>query len=251
MHIDVTTSFSTTTKEIKQKTIGYIPAIPAEWWGGYESPSGGYVNFAKYQVRCVNPKTKRKNNRIYDEPNEALAVAKAKADGFMEPFEVSVLPSRKPTDGQLAYATDLSISLPPGACFEDVSALISRVVDDDEAPVCEELAVAAYCNGWNLSRYSGTKILLELAAKRLPTEEYKELLNNIKQTEGSAFCAACGTNQTVPQQFTPPSEAELLQRIEQGQQENRRLLKSISSSTAILAVVVIIQVLLAFIGLFT
>ncbi|MBO6231756.1 MAG: zinc ribbon domain-containing protein [Ruminococcus sp.] len=185
----------------------------------------------------------------------------------MEPFEVSVLPSRKPTDGQLAYATDLSISLPPGACFEDVSALISRVVDDDEAPVCEELAVAAYCNGWNLSRYSGTKILLELAAKRLPTEEYKELLNNIKQTEvtpmskcikcgaelpeGSAFCAACGTNQTVPQQFTPPSEAELLQRIEQGQQENRRLLKSISSSTAILAVVVIIQVLLAFIGLFT
>ena len=68
--------------------------------------------------------------------------------------------------------------------------------------------------------------------------------------EGSAFCAACGTNQTAPQQFTPPSEVELLQRIEQGQQENRRLLKSISSSTAILAAVVIVQVILTLISVF-
>ena len=112
-----------------------------------------------------------------------MAIARAKADGFIEPFEVSILPSRAPTDGQLEYAAGLGINLPPDACFEDVSALISRVTDDDETPVCEELAVAAFCNAWKLSRYSGTKLLLEIAEKELPDYEYEELLLQVKEAE--------------------------------------------------------------------
>lgn len=179
MPLNITKEFYSTTKEVKQRTAGYISAIPAEWWGDYISPSGGYINYANYQVYCINPKTKRRNKRVYDEPSEELAIARAKADGFVEPFEVSVLPSRKPTEGQLDYAAGLGIKLPPDACFDDVSALISRVTDDDEKPVCEELAVTAYCNGWKLSRYSGTKLLLEIAAKRLTSSEYIELLKKV------------------------------------------------------------------------
>lgn len=72
--------------------------------------------------------------------------------------------------------------------------------------------------------------------------------------DGTVYCPNCGTNQlpvikdfpTIP----ATSEAEILQRIEEGQKENRRLLKSISSSTAILAAVVIIQVIVTIISMF-
>lgn len=100
------------------------------------------------------------------------------SEGLAEPFEVVALPAREPTDRQLNYAKDLGIMLPIDACLEDVSALISRVVDDDEAPVSEELAKAAYNFGWHMSRYVGTKGILAVAAHKLSAREYSDFLKN-------------------------------------------------------------------------
>ena len=58
--------------------------------------------------------------------------------------------------------------------------------------------------------------------------------------DGSAFCEHCNTN------FYEGNETnELLKAVIRGQKENLRMLKSISSSTAILAVFLLIEILLA------
>lgn len=76
----------------------------------------------------------------------------------------------------------------------------------------------------------------------------------IEIADGTVYCPNCGENQLPVIKDFPtaslPSEVEILKRIEEGQQENRRLLKSISSSTAILAAVVIIQVIVTLISIF-
>ena len=57
--------------------------------------------------------------------------------------------------------------------------------------------------------------------------------------EGSAICEACKV-----QQEKDNKTIALLEKIEEGQQKNLKMLKSISSSTAILAAAVILQVIL-------
>ena len=52
--------------EVKQRTKGLLPSIPIAVLDGYISPSGGFVNYARFQVIGINPSTKRKNKRIYE-----------------------------------------------------------------------------------------------------------------------------------------------------------------------------------------
>ena len=70
----------------------------------------------------------------------------------------------------------------------------------------------------------------------------------VELPDGATFCEGCGTNQCSANNDFPSipvsNEIEILQRIEEGQQKNLKLLKSISSSTAILAAVAIIQIIL-------
>lgn len=48
--------------EVKQRTKGLLPSIPIAVLDGYISPSGGFVNYARFQVIGINPSTKRKTS---------------------------------------------------------------------------------------------------------------------------------------------------------------------------------------------
>ena len=159
-----------------QKTSGTLPAIPISALDGYISPSGGFVNYGRFQVIGKNPATNRKNKRVYEVRNEDEARSHAESSGLVGPFEVSVLPSKPPSESQLSYAKSLGASIPDGACSHDVSAIISRITDNDESPVTEKLAHKAHIFGLKLSRYSGSKSINALASQ-LPPSEYLEFLS--------------------------------------------------------------------------
>lgn len=171
-------SFSSSYVEIKQKTIGCLQPFSVDAWAGYVSPSGGFVNFAIYQVIGLNPKTKRKNKRVYKEFKEEYAIKRAEIEGLVAPFEVSLLKLGEPSERQLEYAKDLGITIPDGACYLDVSALISRVTDDDESPADENIASQAHIYCVQFSRYHGRKAILSMA-KTLPAEDYHDFLQSV------------------------------------------------------------------------
>lgn len=171
-------SFSSRHVEIKQKTSGCLQPFSVDAWAGYVSPSGGFVNFAIYQVIGINPKTGRKNKRVYKEFREEYAIKRAEIEGFVAPFEVHLLKSESPSERQLEYAKELGITIPEGVCRLDVSALISRVTDDDEGPADENLASQAHIYGVQFSRYHGRKAILSMA-RTLPAEDYCDFLQSI------------------------------------------------------------------------
>lgn len=172
-------SFSTSTIEVFQETEGTLPAIPRDAFGGYISPSGGYVNYGTFRVSAINPKTKRKNTRVYKVQSEEDAADQIVSAGFTEPITIIVAPSAPSSSRQLDYARALGAEIPEGACFADVSAIISRITDDDEAPVDIKLAKAAHLCGVRFSLYSGRKEILRLAAQDLPPQRYREFLRSM------------------------------------------------------------------------
>lgn len=172
-------SFSVRDVEIVQQTKGQMQPFSVDAWDGYVSPSGGYVNFARYQVIGINPKTKRRNKRIYDEQSEDRALKKAEDDGFVAPFEITIIPFDPPSERQLSYAKDLGISIPDGACWMDVSALISRVTSGHERPADEKTAMQAHLHGVKFSRYHNWGDILSQAEK-LPSDIFGDFLDSIK-----------------------------------------------------------------------
>lgn len=177
--ITIEHSFSVRTVEIVQQTKGQMQPFSVDAWDGYVSPSGGYVNFARYQVIGINPKTKRRNKRIYDEQSEDRALKKAEDDGFVTPFEITIIPFDPPSERQLSYAKDLGIAIPDGACWMDVSALISRVTSGYEHPADEKTAMQAHLHGVKFSRYHNWGDILRQAEK-LPSDIFGDFLDSIK-----------------------------------------------------------------------
>lgn len=165
--------------EVRQKTPGILAAISRESWAGYISPSGGFVNFGKFQVIGKKPETNRKNKRIYYESEKKYACKRAEIDGLVEPFEVNILPMEAPSERQLAYVSDLGGMIPEGACAKDVSAIISRITDDDEESVDDNISKWAHMYGVHFSLYSGYKEIMRLALQ-LPIEDYHAFLDSIK-----------------------------------------------------------------------
>ncbi len=176
--LEISTSFSSHYVEVRQKTRGELAATGISAWDGYVSPSGGYVNYGRFQVIGKNPATNRKNKRTYEARNEDEACKCAEDAGLLGPFEVSVLPALSPTDSQISYAKDLGATIPEGACKTDVSAIISRITDEDEEPASERLARKAHECGIKFSRYHGRKAILA-QARDLPSKEYGEILRAI------------------------------------------------------------------------
>lgn len=139
-------------EEVKQRTPGELPMADV---GGYVSPSGGFVNYGRFRVSGTNTSTGRKNTKRYEAQDEAAARAAAIADGLSDPLEVSVEPSAEPSDRQVDYALELEAMLPAGACKEDVSAIISRITDGDEAAPDPGLSRWAHDCGVKFSRFVG------------------------------------------------------------------------------------------------
>ncbi len=176
--LTITHTYSVVYEEaLMQKTKGEMQPLPLEAINGYVSPSGGYINYTVFQVVGINPKTNRKNKRVYEEITEEKAIAKAQEEGLIAPFVVSVLPAKEPSERQLAYAKELKIAIPEGACFEDVSALITRVIDNDERPADIKLAKVAHICGVRFSRYSSDILIRNAALKQLSGNKFDEFLN--------------------------------------------------------------------------
>lgn len=167
--------------EIRQKTKGLLPAIPLDILDGYISPSGGFVNYARFQVVGVNPSTNRKNKRVYETRFEEDARKCAKNEGLVEPFEITVLPSVPPSERQLEYANVLEACIPDGACSLDVSAIISRITDNDETPVSNNVACQAQKYGLKFSRYHGRAAILKIAETSLSVIEYSNFVLSLTQ----------------------------------------------------------------------
>lgn len=166
--------------EAKQRTKGLLPSIPIAVLDGYISPSGGFVNYARFQVIGINPSTKRKNKRIYEVRFEEDARKCAENEGLIEPFEITVLPSVSPSERQLEYAKVLEACIPDGACSLDVSAIISRITDKDEKPVSTKLACHAQKYGLKFSRYHGRTAILNIAESSLSAMEYSNFVLPLK-----------------------------------------------------------------------
>lgn len=176
--LEISTSFSSHYVEVRQKTPGVLQPAPLDAWDGYVSPSGGFVNYGVFQIIGKNPETKRKNKRTYRVRDKDAACKMAEENGLVGPFEVVVLPADPPTDSQLSYAKSLGATIPDGACKTDVSAIISRITDNDEAPATEKLARAAFQKGINISRYHGRTAIMSIA-KSLPPVDYADFLLSI------------------------------------------------------------------------
>ena len=161
--------------DIGHRFKGTLLPFAVDAWDGYVSPSGGYVNYARWQVTGVNPKTKRKNKRVYEARREEQAIKRAIDEGFEAPFEVAAIPFAPPSERQLDYANDIGIFVPPDACKYDVSAMLSRYEEDDEDIVDEKIARMANAYGIMFSRYAGKKAILKMAGQ-LPKVEYNSFI---------------------------------------------------------------------------
>lgn len=150
--------------EVVQRTPGELPLADV---GGYVSPSGGFVNFGRFKVAGTNATTGRRNTKRYEVQTEGEARAAAAADGLVEPMVVEAEPNEGPTEQQMAYALDLKAAIPAGACKADVSAIISRITDEDEAAPDPGLSQWAHDCGVRFSRFVGHDALLGYMAHQL------------------------------------------------------------------------------------
>lgn len=143
--------------EVAQRTPGELPLADVD---GYVSPSGGFVNFGRFCVVGMNASTGRKNTKRYEVQTEGDARAAAAADGLTEPIAVNVEPMPAPTERQTDYVLDLKAALPAGVCSEDVSAIISRITDEDEGAPDPGLSRYAHACKVRFSRFIGKSAIL-------------------------------------------------------------------------------------------
>lgn len=160
----ITATIHAQTVEMKQRTRGELPLAEI---GGYVSPSGGFVNYGRFCVTGMNSSTGRKNTKRYEAQTEADARAAAADDGLVEPMTVQVEPQIPPTDRQMDYALELEAMLPDGVCKEDVSAIISRITDEDETAPDPGLSLYAHACGVKFSRFVGEKALLSYMVSQM------------------------------------------------------------------------------------
>lgn len=172
--------------EVRQRTPGELPLADV---GGYVSPSGGFVNYARFRVVGMNAATGRKNTKRYEVRDEAAARAAAAADGLSDPIDVQVEPMPEPSDRQMDYALELEAMIPEGACKDDLSAIISRITDEDEAAPDPGLSRYAHDVGVMFSRFVGREALLGYMVAQLKGEELATLYAYavFLQEKGGAF----------------------------------------------------------------
>ena len=138
--------------------------------GGYVSPSGGFVNYVRYSVKGKCVKTGKNKKYHYEAMSEVEAQAKAKEDGLTDPFTVQIEKMSPPSDSQLSYARSLNAEIPEGACKRDVTAILSRITDEDESPDAG-LVHFAHTSGVCFSRFIGKDDLFRTMVYQLKGEK--------------------------------------------------------------------------------
>lgn len=136
------------------------------------------MNHKRYKVSGIFADTKRKRTRIINAKTESHAREIMINDGYLEPLEIIEIDFEKPTERQIEYAKDLGIKIPNDATKEDLSALISRHLENDSDPN-PELYEFADNRGFCFSKYIGKKAL------------YNLLFNKLEGADKVAFFAFC------------------------------------------------------------
>lgn len=182
----IAATIQTQTVEVKQQTRGELPLADI---GGYVSPSGGFVNYGRFCVAGTNSSTGRKNTKRYEVQTESDARAAAAADGLVDPLTVQVEQQIPPTDRQMDYALELEAMIPDGVCKDDVSAIISRITDEDEEAPDPGLSRYAHACGVKFSRFVGAKALLGYMVGQLQGAARAELYAYAvyRQEKGGSF----------------------------------------------------------------
>ena len=156
-------SYDLPVKETPKRAIGVL--TPASI-GGYVSPSGGFVNYVRYSVKGKCVKTGKNKKYHYEAMSEVEAQAKAKEDGLTDPFTVQIEKMAPPSDSQLSYARSLDAVIPEGACKRDVTAILSRITEEDESPD-PGLVSFAHAYGVCFSRFIGKNELFRMMVYQL------------------------------------------------------------------------------------
>lgn len=108
-----------------------------------------------------------------------FSTSRAAADGLVDPL----------TDRQMDYALEFEVMIPDGVCKDDVSAIISRIADEDEEAPDPGLSRYAHACGVKFSRFVGAKALLGFMAGQLQgaarAELYAYAVN--RQEKGGSF----------------------------------------------------------------
>ena len=179
-------TIQTQTVEVKKQTRGELPLADI---GGYVSPSGGFVNYGRFCVAGTNSSTGRKNTKRYEVQTEDDARAAAAADGLVDPLTVQVEQQIPPIDRQMDYALELEAMIPDGVCKDDVSAIISRITDEDEEAPDPGLSRYAHACGVKFSRFVGAKALLGYMVGQLQGAARAELYAYAvyRQEKGGSF----------------------------------------------------------------
>lgn len=193
----VSVTAKTSSYDVERLIAEGIELLPLDL-GGYRSPSGGFVNWAYFEVKGTNSTTGRQNTRRYTAKDETAAAAIAEADGLNFPYEITALPNDAPTDRQINYLRSWNVAVPKGAAKEDISAILSRLEDSYDTvsenqisqdtiveyihPLPgpnEEFAKYAHDMGVLFSRYIGGKAL------------FHHTVYNLKDYDRAAFFAYC------------------------------------------------------------
>ena len=129
-----------------------------------------------YEVKGKGKDTERKRKRTYSAANEFEATRLAEIDGTLVD-EIIEIPPEPPTERQLNYAKNLSISIPANATKDDVSDLISLEVDRDK-PATERHKKFGEAYGIEFTDYIGKKALFnKIQATLITPGREKELLS--------------------------------------------------------------------------
>lgn len=141
-----------------------VPSFDVEYEGVATAQPNEYGNYlypprTNFVVHGINPKTGRKNKRVYEAADPADAEAQAIAMGLVPPFEISREPEREPSEGQESYARNVGVPIPPGACLVDVSALLTRYEEDDYKAATPGFLEYIASKGWKGSALIGYKAM--------------------------------------------------------------------------------------------
>lgn len=139
-----------TTRKREPVQIEGLDKITPNRYGNYMFPP-----VACFTVYGTNPKTNRKNKKVYTATSEADATQQAEAAGLVGPFEITQEPLEEATDSQAEYAKSLGLRLPKGACKTDASALLDRLENDDPKATPPGMLEYLAGKGWRGSALTG------------------------------------------------------------------------------------------------
>lgn len=134
---------------------------------GYESISGGYLNYATFKVTGKNPSTKRKNSKQIEARDEASTIKIAKNSNLVEPFTIEVITNKLPSEKQISYAKALGGIFPDDVCASDISCIICRLESEEVDLPDQGLVRWALDEKVHFSRFVNTSLLTGAMLRQL------------------------------------------------------------------------------------